>query len=174
MTDAAGAISAPAAQAARDLRILVGRLLRRLKEVDGGTGPTPSQLAVLGRLDRDGATTLSALAAAERVRPQSMAATLGALDEQGWIERNRDPHDGRRQLITLSALAREYIDDSRQVREEWLARALQDRYTDAERNTVVEALALLERLTRGESETPPPHPWPAAAGRIGTMKTRSS
>jgi DNA-binding MarR family transcriptional regulator len=149
VTDGPELISSPAAQAARDLRVLIGRLRRQLKEVDSGQDQlTPSQLSVLSRLDREGASTLSTLAAAERVRPQSMAATLGALDEQGWIERNPDPDDGRRQLITLSGTAREYVHGSRQVREEWLARALQDRYTDAERRTVSEALVLLERLTR--------------------------
>ena len=148
MSESPELISSPAAQAARDLRVLIGRLRRQLKEVDSAQDQlTPSQLSVLSRLEREGASTLSTLAAAERVRPQSMAATLGALDEQGWIERNPDPDDGRKQLITLSPRAREYVEGSRQVRDEWLARALQDRYTDAERRTVIEALTLLERLT---------------------------
>jgi DNA-binding MarR family transcriptional regulator len=140
-------ISPAAARAARELRVLISRLRRRLKEVDSAPGLlTPSQLSVLSRLD-EGPSTLSQLAAAERVRPQSMAATLAALDEGGWIQRRPDPADGRRQQISLTGATRELVDGSRQNREEWLARALQDRYTDAERDTVTEALTLLERLT---------------------------
>jgi DNA-binding MarR family transcriptional regulator len=73
---------------------------------------------------------------------------LAALDERGLIQRRADPDNGRRQLISLSDAGREFIDDSRQAREEWLTRAFQDRYTEAERQTLVEALALLDRLTQ--------------------------
>jgi DNA-binding MarR family transcriptional regulator len=141
-------ISESAARAARDLRVVVSRVRRRLKEVYDSGDLTPSQTSVLSRLDKDGAASASDLAAAERVRPQSMAATLAALDERGLIRRRADPGDGRRQLISLSDAGREFVDDSRQAREEWLTRAFQDRYTEAERRTLVEALALLDRLTQ--------------------------
>jgi DNA-binding MarR family transcriptional regulator len=141
-------ISESAARAARDLRVVVSRVRRRLKEVYDSGDLTPSQTSVLSRLDKDGSASASDLAAAERVRPQSMAATLAALDERGLIQRRADPGDGRRQVISLTDAGREFIDDSRQAREEWLSRAFQDRYTEAERRTLVEALALLDRLTR--------------------------
>lgn len=133
---------------ARELRILVGRLRRRVKEVADTYELTASQLAVLSRLDRDGPATASDLAAAERVRPQSMAATLAALDERGWLVRTQDPGDGRKQQLSLSDAAREHLSDSRQVRDEWLGQALRDRYTDAERATIAQALELLGRLTK--------------------------
>lgn len=137
-----------AVELARELRVLVGRLRRRVKEVADTHELTASQLAVLGRLDREGPATTSDLAAAERVRPQSMAATVAALDQRGWLVRERDPGDGRKQLLSLSDLAREHLSGSGQVRDEWLGRALEDRYTDAERATIAEALDLLGRLTR--------------------------
>ena len=133
---------------ARELRVLVGRLRRRVKEVADTYELTASQLAVVSRLDREGPATASDLAAAERVRPQSMAATLAALDERGWLVRRRDPEDGRKQLLSLSETARDLLSDSRQVRDEWLGRALAEQYTEAERATIAEALELLGRLTR--------------------------
>lgn len=133
---------------ARELRVLVGRLRRRVKEVADTYELTASQLAVISRLDREGPATASDLAAAERVRPQSMAATLATLDERGWLVRRRDPEDGRKQLLSLSDTARDLLSDSRQVRDEWLGRALAERYTEAERATIAEALELLGRLTR--------------------------
>jgi DNA-binding MarR family transcriptional regulator len=137
-----------AALAARELRVVVSRVRRRLREVADTQELTPSQMSALSQLSKGGATSASALAAVERVRPQSMAATLAALDEQGLIQRQPDPEDGRRQLVTLTAAGRERVEGTRQAREEWLARALQDRYTEHERNTVIEAMALLDRLTR--------------------------
>jgi DNA-binding MarR family transcriptional regulator len=132
---------------ARELRVLVSRLRRRVKEVADTYELTPSQLAVVSRLDRDGPATASELAAAERVRPQSMAATIAVLDEQGWLVRTPDPSDGRKQLLSLSDFARARNADAREAREEWLSRALQDTYTAAERATIAEALTLLARLT---------------------------
>ncbi|NEA44788.1 MarR family transcriptional regulator [Streptomyces sp. SID10815] len=88
------------------------------------------------------------MAAAEGVRPQSMATTLAALEQHGLILRSPDPADGRRQLVTLTEDGRERIEGNRQVRAEWLTRALDDRFTEDERQTLIEALALMERLSR--------------------------
>ena len=136
-----------AARAARELRVLVGRLRRRLREVDDVHELTASQLAVLGRLDRDGPASTSDLAKAERVRPQSMAATVAVLEERGMIARRQDPDDGRRQLIELTQTADRTVSGSRRARDEWLEQALRERFSADELATVVEALGLLERLS---------------------------
>ena len=140
-------ISTEAAELARELRHLVGRLRRRIKEAADTLELTPSQWTVVNRLDRDGPATASELATAERVRPQSMAATITALDERGWLVRTPDPTDGRKQVLSLSDTARANVSDVRQVRDEWLSRALQDNFTAPERATIADALTLLGRLT---------------------------
>ncbi len=139
-------ISEPAARAAGELRVLIGRLRRKLKELDPIDGLTPTQLSVLSRLHTDGPASPGALAAADRVRPQSMGATLAILEEQRLIERRPDPDDGRRQVVSLTEAAVEIIRGSRRLREEWLGRALQERYTEAEFQLLVQALGLLDRL----------------------------
>ncbi|OBH22349.1 MarR family transcriptional regulator [Mycobacterium sp. E342] len=140
-------ISESAAAAARDLRVVFSRLRRRLKELATDGDLSPSQTAVLNRLWKEGASSASALASAERVRPQSMATIVAALEQRGLIERTPDPEDRRRQLISLTPAGRRRAESNRQVREEWLARAIHERYSERERRVILDALTLLERLT---------------------------
>lgn len=147
MTETPDGMPASAVRAAHEIRVVVGRLRRRFKETYDNEELTPTQTAVLSRLSKDGPASTSALAAAERVRPQSMAATLGVLDERGLIRRRPDPDDGRRQLISLSESGTAYVDDARRAGEEWLARSLESGYTEEERQTIIEALVLLDRLS---------------------------
>src|SRR6201988_3181661 len=136
-----------AVTAARELRVLFSRLRRRLRDVAIGGDLTPSQTAVLTRLWKEGASSTSALAASERVRPQSMAAIVAGLDQHGLIRRTPDPDDGRRQMISLTAAGQRRAESDRQIREEWLARAMQERYSERERRVINDALSLLQRLT---------------------------
>ncbi|MFG2374166.1 MarR family transcriptional regulator [Streptomyces sp. NPDC048504] len=147
LTETPAGISDSAARSARDLRVVLSRLRRRIREVATDEDLTPSQESALTLVGKHGAATASALASAEGVRPQSMAATLAALDQHGLIRRSPDPEDGRRQLVTLTEAGRERIEGNRQVRGEWLARAFEDRYTEQERGTILDALALMERLS---------------------------
>jgi DNA-binding MarR family transcriptional regulator len=140
-------LSESATHAARDVRVLVGRLRRRLRQTYDTMDLTPTQISALSRIGREGPLSASDLAAAERVRPQSIAATLAVLEERGLTERRPDPGDGRRRLLSLTPTGTALLDDGRRAGEEWLARALHERLTEAERRTVVEAMALLDRVT---------------------------
>jgi hypothetical protein len=44
-------------------------------------------------------------------------------------------------------VGRQRAESDHKVREEWLARAMQDRYSERERRVILDALSLLERLT---------------------------
>jgi DNA-binding MarR family transcriptional regulator len=67
-------------------------------------------------------------------------------EERGLIERTPDPTDGRRQQISLTEQGRQMIEGSRREREEWLAAELASEFTEAERQTIIEAMGLLDRL----------------------------
>jgi DNA-binding MarR family transcriptional regulator len=141
-------MSQSAVQAAHELRTMFSRLRRRMRESYDTKGLSPSQTSVLSRLSKDGPASTSELATAEGVRHQSMAATLAVLDEHGLIARRPDPTDGRRQLVSVNKAGRAFLDDKRRASEEWLARSLHEHYTERERQTVIKALALLERITQ--------------------------
>ena len=138
-------LSESAVRAASDVRVIIGRVRRRLKELASQDDLTPSQTAVLSRIDKEGPASASELAAAERVRPQSMAAIIGALREADLIERHPDPEDGRRQVVSLTTSGRHRLQGDRRVRQEWLAQALQEHCTESERQTIIKALVILDR-----------------------------
>jgi DNA-binding MarR family transcriptional regulator len=133
------------ARSAHELRTVLAQLVRRLRSEH--TVPL-SHGAVLGRLDREGALTTSELAAAERMRPQSMAQTLGELEADGLVSRRPHPHDRRSVLIDLTDEGREHLRAERTRREDWLARAIATELSPAEHRNLMEAVALLERLAR--------------------------
>jgi DNA-binding MarR family transcriptional regulator len=131
------------AQLAHKLRETVGRLIRRLR---AEPGPPVGQLAVLGRLDREGPASISDLAAADRMRPQSMAQTVRDLEDAGLVSRRPDPSDGRRAFVELTTAGLDTLQATRALREDWLTQTL-DRELDAdERELLRRALTLLGRV----------------------------
>ncbi|MBO0868198.1 MAG: MarR family transcriptional regulator [Micromonosporaceae bacterium] len=139
-------VGASALRASLDIRVVVSRLRRRLMEVTDAEDITPAQASVLMRLGKGDVSTASALATAEHVRPQSMAVTLSTLEQLGLISRTPDPTDGRRQIIELTAAGRRRVAGAKRAGAEWLATSLQTQFTEAERQTVIAAMGLLERL----------------------------
>lgn len=131
---------------AAELRALIGKLRRRLRKTLVVEGLTLSQLPVLGLLDREGPATVSELARAEHVRPQSMGVTVAAMQAAGLLIGTPDPGDGRRTLLTLTPLARELIRSTRAAREDWLFHAIRDRFNAGEQDALARGIALLKRL----------------------------
>jgi DNA-binding MarR family transcriptional regulator len=131
---------------AGDLRIALGKLKRRLREQAHPTDFTDSQKSVLLRLDRDGPATVSALARAESVRPQSMRVTVGGLEAMGAVSGKPDPTDGRQTLIDLTPGLRKALNANRAAKDDWLLRALQTQLSPHEQAELAAAVKLLQRL----------------------------
>lgn len=128
---------------ASDLRVVVGQLIRRLRAEQQRF--SMSQGSVLGRLDREGPQSVSDLAAAERVRPQSMAQTVADLEGAGMVERSPDPDDGRRALVSLTEAGLETLLADRRKREGWLAGEI-EQLSAEDRRTLARAVALLSEI----------------------------
>ncbi|MCX4095507.1 MarR family winged helix-turn-helix transcriptional regulator [Nocardia sp. alder85J] len=134
------------ATAAR-LRLAVGRITRKLRQAKAGaSGLALSELSVLARLDREGSSSPTALAAAEGVRPQAMAVTLATLEERGLITRRPDESDGRRAVVSIGPPGRGLVADRRSQSARYLADAIEREFTAAERHVLEAALPLLDRL----------------------------
>jgi DNA-binding MarR family transcriptional regulator len=135
-----------AGQVAAALRVSIGLLMRRLRQVQDEGELTLPENSALVRLDRGGPATPSALARLERISPQSMGATLAALEARGLIKRQPDPNDGRRTVMSVTEAGQQVLGDKRNARTEQLARALEVDFTPAELKQLMAAVPLLERL----------------------------
>jgi DNA-binding MarR family transcriptional regulator len=123
----------------------IGRLTRRVRAQAASHGLSLSEASVMARLSRDGAATTADLARAEGVRPQSMGATIAALEKRGIVERKPHPTDGRQVNIELTAkgaAVRKSIGDAKRT---WLAHAI-SRLDEQERETLFAAGTIIERL----------------------------
>jgi DNA-binding MarR family transcriptional regulator len=130
------------------LAMAVSRLRSRIRIESGlrSTGIPISQLAVLGRIIDEGSTTAAALAASEHVTQQAIAQSLATLKERGLVEKQADPSDGRKSLVTATAAGRELRETIAASPEEWLTQAIDAAVKPEERPLLAEAIELLERI----------------------------
>lgn len=138
--------AAHALAVAGELRVVLGKLKRKLREEASLGDFTLSQMSVLSRLEREGPATVTTLARAEGVRPQSMGATVSALETAGFVSGAPDPTDGRQTILSLTTACREWIKASRAAREDWLFRAIRTKLTAGEQEQLALTVELLNRL----------------------------
>jgi DNA-binding MarR family transcriptional regulator len=131
---------------ALDLHALSGKLKRRLREQASAGDLTPSQTSVLGHLDRNGPTTVTALARMEGVRSQSIGATVAALEGSGLVKGSPDPNDGRQTILSLTPTCVARFRTGRAARTDWLLRTIQTKFTPQEQVQLAMAVKLLNRL----------------------------
>jgi DNA-binding MarR family transcriptional regulator len=131
---------------AAELRTIIGKLKRRLREHGSGDDLTPSQISVILRLESEGSATVSSLARVEGMRPQSMAAVIGPLEAAGLLRSAPDPSDGRQTLLSLSKTCQKWIQDGRAARQDWLTRTIQSKLSGQEQGKLAAAVELLARL----------------------------
>jgi DNA-binding MarR family transcriptional regulator len=131
---------------ARALQVSVGLLLRRMRQAQAEGELTLPETAALARLDRGGPGTPSALAKLEQISPQSMGATLAALEARGLVERRADPQDGRLAVISATEAGLQVLRTRRNARTEQLARALSTGFTRSELEQLTAVAPLIERL----------------------------
>jgi DNA-binding MarR family transcriptional regulator len=146
--DLLGILTIVAEDLSAALRTGVGRLHRRFRSERGSGDLGDAALAVLAYLAKDGPKTLKALSEYERVTPATMSQTVNRLSADGYVERNRDPEDGRRVLFTATATGVALVHEAREQSTAWLDVALAQ-LDDEEREVLARAAILLRRLADG-------------------------
>jgi DNA-binding MarR family transcriptional regulator len=133
-------------QASADLRVALGRLVRRVRQGYVVGELTLPERSVLSRLDREGPATPGCLADLERVKPQAMGVTLAGLVERGLVERRKDDSDGRKVLMSVAEAGVKLLTDRRSHTTQKMATALAGKFTEAEQRELAAAIPLIERL----------------------------
>jgi DNA-binding MarR family transcriptional regulator len=133
---------------AEALTVSLRLLIRRARQVPLTGELTAPQTAALVRLDAGGPSTASALAKLEQISPQSMGATLAALEQHRLVFRQADPDDRRRVVLSISAAGLSVLRNRRSARTERLAHALADGFTPGELAQLMSVAPLLERLAQ--------------------------
>lgn len=139
--------AALASKLAAELRTTLGHLKRKLRQHGERHDLTSSQIAVILRLEKDGPATVSSLARAEGMRPQSMSAVIAPLEEMGFVAGAADPNDGRKTLMSLTKACKKSIEDGRAARQDWLAHAIQQKLSLQEQKKLSSAIHLLAQIT---------------------------
>jgi DNA-binding MarR family transcriptional regulator len=136
---------------ATELRISVSRLARRLRaeRIARGlaTELSDTQLGALAALERHDAMTPGELAEHEKVQPPSMTRVIAALEARELVTRAPHPTDGRQVRLTVTDQGRDLVQQSRRLREAWLAQRLRE--LSPEERTILRAAApILQRLSQ--------------------------
>ena len=133
------------------MRISVSRLARRLRAERQSEGLEPdlsdTQLAALAALERHSAMTPGELADHEKVQPPSMTRVITVLEERGLVMRAPHATDRRQVVLTVTDYGREVVQQSRKLREAWLAKRLRE-LTPQERSALRAAAPVLEKLSQ--------------------------
>jgi DNA-binding MarR family transcriptional regulator len=133
------------------MRISVTRLARRLRAERQSEGLEPdlsdTQLAALAALERHEAMTPGELADHEKVQPPSMTRVIAVLEERALVMRAPHASDRRQVVLTVTDYGREVVQQSRRLREAWLAKQLRG-LTPQERAALRAAAPVLEKLSQ--------------------------
>ena len=128
-----------------DLTQSIGLLVRRLRAAAASHELSLTESAVMARLEREGAATTADLARAEGIKPQSMGASVAALEEMGFVERKAHPTDGRQLNIELTAKGLALRKSTKDAKRTWLARAI-GQLDETEREILFRAGEIIKRL----------------------------
>lgn len=135
-----------ASTVALEIRTVFRKIKQRLRTEGHQSDLTPSQLSVLLRLEEGGPATVSSLARAEGMRPQSMSAVMTPLEEAGMVRGTPDPDDGRQTLMSLTPKCLRWLREGRAARQDWLTKRIAQKLSVHEQEKLRAALRLLTTL----------------------------
>jgi DNA-binding MarR family transcriptional regulator len=142
-------------QAAAVVRRGTTRLARRLRMERQQAEGTLLELAILAHLSRRGPMAPGELAAAERLQPQSLTRALARLERDGLAARAADHEDRRRSLLAVTGAGRAVLSRDMEQRDAWLAAAMGQELTGAERGLLRLAGELMDRLAEAGTSVVP-------------------
>lgn len=108
MTASTAPLSKSQSQTAAELRLVIGRLIRSIRQHNAG-GLTPSQVSALATIEELGPIRISDLASRESVGAPVATRVTTSLEELGYIKRVQDAQDKRACLVELTSTGRKVL-----------------------------------------------------------------
>jgi DNA-binding MarR family transcriptional regulator len=127
------------------LRILLQRVARRIRNNRSDESLSYSQMGVLLHLDVLGDSTPSSLASVERVTPPSMNRTVNGLEQLGLVKRTPSTSDARMVTVSITDRGRTLAQETRRLRTEWFHECLARLEPEA-RQILAAAVPILARI----------------------------
>jgi DNA-binding MarR family transcriptional regulator len=134
-------------EVASHLRITIHRLVKLLRrQTNNDSDLSLTERSTMGSLYNHGELAASALAQMEKVTTQSMSQIINHLYELNYIHKTPSEEDKRKILLSLTTEGKAFVEDSRQRKQEWLAHALHEKVSPAEKDLLMEALKIMTKL----------------------------
>ncbi len=139
---------------AAELLVAVSRLRhsKPTRQRDDSISLSVSQLLLVRRIEEEGETTASSLAASEHVSQQAIAQSLAVLRQEGLVETGKDPKDERKSLVRVTEKGRASIQAYLIRHTKWLVLRIESRIVPEERVLLEKAIEVIERLASASSD----------------------
>ncbi len=128
-------------------RTTITRLIKLLRrETRNEAQLSLTERSTLGLLYPDNRMAPSEIARTEKVTTQSMSQVINHLADLQYIDRTPSDDDKRKTLLSLTPAGKDYVEQIRRDKQEWLARVLHERTNAAEKELLTRSLEILNKL----------------------------
>ncbi|NWJ51906.1 MAG: MarR family transcriptional regulator [Bacteroidetes bacterium] len=132
---------------AAKLRMTASRLLKVVRsEVKHDETLSLTERSTLSMIYQHSEILPSELAAIEKVTSQSMSQIINKLSHNSYINKTPSIADKRKVIITITSKGKEYIELKRTKSQEWLAKIISEKTTEAEKEIIMQAITILTRF----------------------------
>lgn len=147
MTSRTSQLSQSQAQTAAELRLVIGRLIRSIRQ-HNASGLTPSQVSALATIEEFGPIRISDLAHRESIGAPVATRVTTSLEELRLISRVLDDGDKRACLVEMTATGRKILKNLWEERTAGINERIQ-LLSKSEIAALNSALPVLDKLARG-------------------------
>lgn len=140
-------LSKSQSQTAAELRLVIGRLIRSIRQHNAG-GLTPSQVSALATIEESGPIRISDLASRESIGAPVATRVTASLEDLGYIKRVQDSEDKRACLVELTCGGHKVLKNLWEERTAGINQRIQ-MLSRSEIATLNAALPVLDKLAKG-------------------------
>jgi Transcriptional regulators len=105
-----------------------------------------TEIATMGFLYQAKVLFPTEIALMAKIRVQSMSQLLKKLEKQKLIKRTPSKEDRRKTYISLTDKGKHKVEITRYERDEWLANAIKKSLSENEKQTIIDAIKILNKL----------------------------